>query len=215
MKLKHKIGRPGYKTSPLPQKGNFGRSKGKKSWANLSDYQYDVDAYEADRNQQLSEMTPEQLENLKYNDTIFTQPTQWNPNKTIEGGTYYYPKPGRRKVSNLDIRALDYPTYTPGTISRDANYEVVNRVDPSLNRAPGESTAVVNIPEVLNFIEGKQKTLLSPVRPAQTTLDVARDSEGGKLSIPQYNQQIKDYERQKAEQRAYDEESQMLIAKNK
>jgi hypothetical protein len=214
MKLKHKIGRPGYKTSPLPQKGNFGRSKGKKSWANLSDYQYDVDAYEADRNQQLSEMTPEQLENLKYNDTIFTQPTQWNPNKTIEGGTYYYPNSSTRKVSKLDIRALDYPTYTPRTISRDANYEVVNPVDPSLNRAPGESTAVVNIPEVLDFMKGKQKTLFAPVRPAQTTLDAATDSKGNILSIPRYEQQMRTRAKEQAAQKEFDAKSQMLIAKN-
>jgi len=213
MKLKHKIGRPGYNSSPNLQKAEYrtnihpstNRFTGYDS--NLADYKYDVDAYKADRDRQISEMTPEQIENLQYNDTIFTEPTQWNPNKVIQGGSYYYP-------GTKNIRAVDQPTYTQGTISRDANYEVVNPVDPSLNRAPGESTAVVNIPEVLDFVKGKQKTLFTPVKPAFTRLDAATDSEGNKLSIPRYNQQVRDYERQLAAQQEYDAETQRLIAKN-
>jgi hypothetical protein len=205
MKLKHKIGRPGYNSSPNLQKAEYrtninpSTNKFTRNGSNLADFQYDVDAYEADRNQQISTMTPEQLRNLQYNDTTFTEPTQWNANKVITGGSYYYP--GTKKV-----RAVDQPTYIQGTISRDANYSVSNPVDPSLNRAPGESTAVVNIPEILNFEPGKQKTLVRPVQKAYTQLEVAQDNEGKRLSMPRYNQQMKDYEAQIAAQQQFDEE---------
>jgi hypothetical protein len=208
MKLKHKIGRPGYNSSPNLQrdpKGTYSTNitpstnKFKAKSSNLSDFQYDVDAYEADRNQQLSTMTPEQLANLQYNDTAFTEATQWNPNKVIERGSYYYP--GTKKV-----RAVDKPTYIQGTISRDANYSVSNPVDPSLNREAGESTAVVNIPEILNFKKGKQANLFQPVQKAYTTLEVAQDYDGNRLSMPRYNQQMKDYEAQIAAQQQFDEQ---------
>jgi len=209
MKLKHKIGRPGYNSSPNLQKAEYrtnirpSTNRFTNYGSNLADFQYDVDSYEADRNEQLSNMTEEQLANVKYNDTIFTEPTQWNPNKVIQGGSYYYP--GTKKV-----RAVDKPTYVQGTISRDANYEVVNPVDPSLNRASGESTAVVNIPEILNFEKGKQKTLVRPVQKAYTQLEVAQDNLGKRLSIPRYNQQMKDYEAELAEQQKFDEKKAAL-----
>ena len=211
MKLKHKIGRPGYNSSPNLQKAKYSTDINPRTnndsvtGSNLADFQYDVDNYEADRNEQLSNMTEEQLANLQYNDTIFNEATQWNPNKVIEGGSYYIP--GTKK-----IRAVENPTYVQGTISRDANYEVVNSVDPSLNRAAGESTAVVNIPQILNFEKGKQKNLVRPVQKAYTQLEVARDNEGKRLSMPRYNQQMKDNAAQIAAQLAYDEDAKARVA---
>lgn len=87
---------------------------------------------------------------------------------------------------------------------------MVNPVDPSLNRASGESTAVVNIPEILNFEKGKQKTLVRPVQKAYTQLEVAQDNLGKRLSIPRYNQQMKDYEAELAEQQKFDEKKAAL-----
>ena len=207
MKLKHKIGRPGYDSSPNLQRVRRGKyttnpssntNRFTRTGSDLANFKYDEESYNIDRNEQISNFSPEQLENLKYNDTIFNQPTQWNTNKVIEGGSYYYP--GTKK-----IRAVKEPTFVQGTISIDDNYSVSNPVDPSLNRAPGESTAVVNIPNILNFQEGKDKTLFQPVEKAYTQLEVAQDAQGNRLSMPRYNQQMKNYEAEIAAQQQFDE----------
>ena len=64
----------------------------------------------------------------------------------------------------------------------------------------------------LNFEKGKQKTLVRPVQKAYTQLEVARDNEGKRLSMPRYNQQMKDNAAQIAAQLAYDEDAKARVA---
>mgnify|MGYP003311874622 CR=1 FL=1 len=66
------------------------------------------------------------------------------------------------------------------------------------------------VKEILNFEKGKQKTLVRPVQKAYTQLEVAQDNLGKRLSIPRYNQQMKDYEAELAEQQKFDEKKAAL-----
>jgi hypothetical protein len=154
-------------------------------------------------------MTEEQLANVKDNDTIYNNPTQWNKNQVAVA------EPGKIPYYS-DGSILETPIYAPNTIGQDSGYSVVNSTDPSLNRDANDprNATVTSIPAITGFREGQKKTLLRGGRAAQTNVQTYSDSDGNQLSGSQYDQKLKDVETQKALQEAYDAESQRLIALN-
>lgn len=203
MKLTHKIGRPGYKNginmSPLTQRYS------NKNMTSINDYKVPIAEYEASRNQQLSTMSQEQLENVKYNDTTLTQPSQWNENQVALSDNVPYGK---------DVYKV--PIYPPKSIATDANYTVTNPVDPSLNREANDprNASVVSIPGINSFSPGRPKTLLAAPRPAKTSVETFRNADGKQISGFNFDQILRDIEKEKLAQEAYDQDAAQKIATN-
>ena len=209
MNLKHKIARPGYSKSPCNM-SPLNQVYPNTGMENLFDkYKIDVENYNKSVTDQKSVMTEEQLANVKDNDTIYNNPTQWNKNQVAVA------EPGKIPYYS-DGSILETPIYAPNTIGQDSGYSVVNSTDPSLNRDANDprNATVTSIPAITGFREGQKKTLLRGGRSAQTNVQTYSDSDGNQLSGSQYDQKLKDVETQKALQEAYDAESQRLIALN-
>lgn len=202
MKLAHKLGRPGYKSginmSPLDQRYTD------KGMIPITNFESVVQNYQNSQDNQMSQMTQEQLENLQYNDTIFNpEYTSWNQNQVALSN----------KVPNKKQK-LKVPIYPPNSISTDSNYEVVNTVDPSLNRPAGDArnADVLSIPEILSFKEGQKKNLIQGNKQAKTTVRTYKDSEGNQISQPYFDQLISDVEKARLAQEAYDADAKAKVA---
>jgi len=203
MKLTHKLGRPGYKSginmSPLDQRYS------NKNMQTISDFAFDTaQNYKDSQDSQMSVMTKQQLENLQYNDTIFNpNETSWNENQVALSD---------QVPSNK--RSLKVPIYPPKSISIDSDYEVVNTVDPSLNRPVGDvrNAAVVSIPEILSYSPGQRKNLIQGNKQAKTTVRTFKNPEGNQISQPYFNQLISDGEKARLAQEAYDEDAKARVA---
>lgn len=202
MKLAHKLGRPGYKSginmSPLDQRYTD------KGMIPITNFESVVQNYQNSQDNQMSQMTQEQLENLQYNDTIFNpEYTSWNQNQVALSN----------KVPNKKQK-LKVPIYPPNSISTDSNYEVVNPVDPSLNRPAGDArnADVLSIPEILSFKEGQKKNLIQGNKQAKTTVRTYKDSEGNQISQPYFDQLISDVEKARLAQEAYDADAKAKVA---
>ena len=211
MKLKHKIARPGYSNSAFPMSPlNQNAVYSNKIWRIFFDeYAFDVENYDKSRNDQLSQMTPEQLENVAQNDTIFNNPTDWNKTQVAvdEPGSIPYWSDGT---------ILKTPIYAPNTIAQDAGYSVVNPVDASLNRSSDDprNVPVTSIPPILSFTEGRKKNLVKSGQEARTNVQTYKDMEGTQVSKAQYNQLMKTVQDQTKAQEEYDAESERLVGLN-
>jgi hypothetical protein len=203
MKLTHKLGRPGYKSginmSPLDQRYSNNNMQ------TISDFAFDTaQNYQDSRDSQMSQMTQEQLENLQHNDTIFNpNNTTWNENQVALSN----------RVPNNN-QALSVPIYPPKSISIDSNYEVVNPVDPSLNRPVGDArnADLLSIPEILSYSPGRKKNLVRSSKEGKTTVRTFKDPEGNQISQPYYGQLISDVEKARLAQEAYDADAKAKVA---
>ena len=208
MKLTHKIGRPGYKSginmSPLKQTKKVGASRYRGKIKSIQPYALGAQNYQQSREDQMNVMTEEQLANLDKNDTIFYGKPQFNTDQVA--------------IGNIPVKDKDYfntAIFPPSTISTDADYEVINNFDPSLNRPRGDerNKAVVNIPKY-TFSPGKKQTLLGKGEAARTEVSTFKDLDGNQTSQPRYAQLEKDYTDAMAAQEAFDAETAALIAAN-
>lgn len=211
MKFKHKMSRPGYNNSAFPMSPlNQNAVYSNKNMKNIFDeYAFDVENYDKSRNDQLSQMTEEQLENVAQNDTIFNQPTEWNKNQVAVD------EPG--SIPNWsDGSTLKTPIYPPNTIAQDSGYSVVNPVDASLNRASDDprNVPVTSIPPILGFNEGRKKNLVRGGKQARTSVQTYKDMEGTQVSGAQYNQLMKAVQDQTKAQEEYDAETERLVGLN-
>jgi len=204
------MSRPGYnesacKMSPLNQTN---RRYSNKNTKNIYDtYAMDVEKYDASRNDQLSRMTQEQLENVKQNDTIYNNPSSWNETQVA------VMPPGTLPVYGTDD-ILTNPIYPPKSIAQDSGYSVVNPVDASLNRASDDprNETVTSIPQLLSFSPGQKKTFFKPGRVAKTSVQTFKDGGQNQISQAQYNQLLKTREDQTAAQKEFDAITSELIA---
>lgn len=204
MKLTHKLGRPGYKKginmSPLDQRYS------NKNMQPITDFELTAQRYQDSQDSQMSQMTKQQLENLQHNDTIFNpNNTTWNENQVALSD----------KVPN-NKQALRVPIYPPNSISTDSNYEVVNTVDPSLNRPAGDvrNADLLSIPEILSYSPGRKKNLVQSSKEGKTTVRTFKNAEGEQISQPYFNQLISEVEKARLAQEAYDADARAKIASN-
>jgi hypothetical protein len=129
--------RNGLKQTRISSRAPLTQTYGKKKFT-AEDLQKKLSEYDASRSSQMSNMTPEQLENIKLNDTNVVH-TDFNLNKL---NINPYDKSGTATSKGFGLNA---PVVPEESIS-ESTYTVSNSVDPSLNRSVDQSPPVVDVP---------------------------------------------------------------------
>ena len=182
--------------APLTQ--TYGKTK-----MTAEDLQAKLTAYDKSRSEQMSNMSSEQLENIKLNDTNVVH-TNFNLNKL---NVNPYDKSGTATSKGLGLNA---PVVPEESIS-ESTYTVSNPVDPTLNRSVDQSPPVVDVPikdfrvnpnnkkrkgggkstvtDVQTFFKPGQRANLNPVDSAYDPDDEQQ------ISLTEFNQAVRDYDK--------------------
>tara|TARA_R110002020_G_scaffold31661_1_gene98403 strand:+ start:1012 stop:1647 length:636 start_codon:yes stop_codon:yes gene_type:complete len=152
-----------------------------------------ISEYDKSRSSQMSKMTPEQLENIKLNDTNVVH-TNFNLNKV---NLNPYDNSGTPTSKGFGLNA---PVVPEESIS-ESTYTVSNPIDSSLNRSVDQSPAVVDVP-VKDFRvnennknrKGRGKTTVTDV---QTFYKPGPNNSNDEqqISLTEFNQAVKNYDK--------------------
>ena len=157
-----------------------------------------LNAYDASRSSQLSNMTSEQLENLKLNDTNVVH-TDFNLNK------FNLDPSDNTGTSTSKGLGLYSPVISENSAS-ESTYTVTNPKDPSLNRTESESPPVIDVPLMDFRVNENNKNRKGRGRSTVTEVETYyKPTNGGnnqQISQTEYNQAVRNYQEFDEERKA-------------